>query len=245
MGDRIALHRADQVLAGDSLVDFLRSEADVLREVANWVRDYLTNPHPDLGRSGEVCPWVRRGLELGAIFLAPISVNPSSDIDAILLALMNRLLSLEPTSGVDSYHRSLIAIFAGLDPSVAADFIVTTHSRLKPTFLKHGLMLGDFYPTCDKGGRRNRQFRPLRSPIPLLVIRPMVEVDVEFLLDRDEFVELYLATYGARGIERLNRLVDERDQAVEPERIPALRQLLAKHRAGPGVGTSKTCPFTA
>jgi hypothetical protein len=42
-------------------------------------------------------------------------------------------------------------------------------------------MLGEFHPTNLSPGLRNAAFRPLRSSTPLLVIRHMVESDIDFL----------------------------------------------------------------
>jgi hypothetical protein len=42
-------------------------------------------------------------------------------------------------------------------------------------------MLGEFHALTQTPGLRNSDFRPLRSPIPLLAIRHMVESDIDFL----------------------------------------------------------------
>jgi hypothetical protein len=43
-------------------------------------------------------------------------------------------------------------------------------------------MLGEFHPFSPTPGLRNSHFRPLRSPVPLLAIRHIVESDVDFLI---------------------------------------------------------------
>jgi hypothetical protein len=124
--------------------------------------------------------------------------------------------------------RSTVVVFPRLAPATADQSIVATHTRLKPTFLSNQLMLGEFYPSCDKPGVHSREFRPLRSPHPLLVIRAMVEADLLFLADRDEFVEAYLHAFGARGVERLIELVETRADRLPPERVEALRRRSAR-----------------
>lgn len=53
--------------------------------------------------------------------------------------------------------------------------------KLKPSFVQAGLMLGEFHPFNRTPGLRNKDFRPLRSPVPPLAIRHMAESDVDFL----------------------------------------------------------------
>lgn len=202
-----------------------------LREVASWLENHVSRPHPALGRSGEVCPWTRRTIDLGKLLLTPVPSDDAAVVDAIVLTLLRRFLKLEPTKGVDASFRSMIGVFHRLDPEKAASFLVATHTRLKPAFLERGLMLGEFFPTNDKPGLRNPSFKALRSPIPLLVVRMMVEADVEFLLDRDEFVEAYLRTHRSRGLERLMRVLAVGPQSLTPERIAHLSSRVEQYRA--------------
>jgi hypothetical protein len=65
-------------------------------------------------------------------------------------------------------------------------------------------MLGEFHPQSATPGLRNRYFCPLRSPIPLLAIRHMVESDVDFLMAandpapmRVKSLEAYLRFLGS------------------------------------------------
>jgi len=74
-----------------------------------------------------------------------------------------------------------VLIFPEVTPEQAAEVIDGPQRKMKPTFVKEGLMLGEFHPISLSPGLRNPAFRPLRSPIPLLVIRHMVESDIDFL----------------------------------------------------------------
>jgi len=226
----LSLIDARDVLAGTRLDGLPVDAHRPLLDVACWLEDFLNRPHPLLGRSGEVCPWTRRTLDLGKLLLAPIATDEPAEVDRILYALLDEFSSTEPTNGADAAFRSIVSIFHRIAPRHAAEFIVATHARLKPAFLDRGLMLGEFYPTCRKPGLRNPEFRPLRAPVPLLVIRQMVEPDVEFLLDRDEFVEAYLRTHRGRGRERLVRVLEQQPGTVAPERLPALFELADRFR---------------
>jgi Domain of unknown function (DUF6875) len=226
----LSLIDAREILAGARLDELPVDARKPLRDVACWLEDFLNRPHPLLGRSGEVCPWTRRTLDLGKLVLAPIASDEPAEVDRILYALLDEFSSMDPTKGADAAFRSIVSVFHRLEPHAAAEFIVATHTRLKPAFLGRGLMLGEFYPSCRKPGLRNPEFRPLRAPVPLLVIRQMVEPDVEFLLDRDDFVEAYLSTHRGRGRERLLRVLEQQPGSVAPERIPSLLELADRYR---------------
>jgi hypothetical protein len=96
-----------------------------------------------------------------------------------------------------------VIVFAGLDPAEAPDYINGLHHRLKPSFVASGMMLGEFFHSCEKPGLRNPEFRPLRSPLPLLVIRPMVRQDIVFLSDRMEFIRAYLGVHQQAGCQEI------------------------------------------
>src|SRR5215213_7470780 len=63
-----------------------------LTSVLNWLSHYLTAPHPDLGRSGAVCPYVRPALTAGSIYLteARLSGAGDDDVDRSLTAMRQR-----------------------------------------------------------------------------------------------------------------------------------------------------------
>lgn len=90
-------------------------------------------------------------------------------------------------------------------------------------------MLGEFYPTCDKPGLRSKSYRPLRSPVPLLVVRQMIEPDIEFLLDKDEFAEAYLRVHRRRGLERLTRILEQRPAVLPPARVEELARVASRY----------------
>lgn len=226
----VPLIDARSVLSKRNIAGLPDDACTQLRDVALWFEDFLNRAHPLLGRSGEVCPWTKRTLDLGKLLLAPIASDNPAEVDDVLRSLRREFLSTEPIKGPDAAFRSIVAVLYGLDRANAAAFIVATHERLKPEFLDCGLMLGEFYPACPKPGLRSSEFRPLRSPVPLLVIRQMVEPDIEFLLDQDAFVGAYLRTHRGRGRERLLRVLEQRPATVTPDRIANLLSLADEYR---------------
>jgi len=66
---------------------------------------------------------------------------------------------------------AFIAVLAGLQQAAIEDTVRVAHERCKPNFVERGLMLGEFWSGNDSPGVHNPEFRPLDSPVPLLVIR--------------------------------------------------------------------------
>ncbi len=82
--------------------------------------------------------------------------------------------------------------------------IDSVQQKLKPLFVESGLMIGEFHKRNESPGLHNPNFRPLRSPIPLLAIRFMVEADLPFLLNaadprlRIRYLESYLKCFDQK-----------------------------------------------
>jgi hypothetical protein len=140
---------------------------------------------------------------------------------------MQRFLAAPEAASENASFRAIVAVFPDLGHDVERR-VVDAHRRLKPTFLAQRLMLGEFYPSCAKPGLRNPDFRPLVAPWPLLVIRPMVEADVEFLLDADSFVVAYLEAYGRRGVARLANVLQARGPSIGTERVREIERLMPR-----------------
>src|SRR5690349_8118819 len=102
-----------------------------MREVAAWLDRYVSKPHAALGRSGEICPWTRRTIDLGKLELVPIASTDEDEVEGILRILLGRFVSTEPTEGSDAAFRSLVAVFHRLEPERASDFMVSVHARSK------------------------------------------------------------------------------------------------------------------
>jgi hypothetical protein len=227
---RLYRHRVflSQIPAAEEADDTLRSLVDV----AHWLDEHVSRENPRVGRTGDVCPWTRRASELGELSLTLCAVREPRALDATLLQLKDELTDGDAGMYAGSVFRSVVAVFPWRDREIEGQ-IVEAHHRLKPAFLAQRLMLGEFYPSCQKPGLRNPSYRPLQSPWPLLVIRPMVEADLEFLLDRDEFVAAYLRAHGRRGAARLAQILDERSATLGMDRVRGLWHMLRSHEVDP------------
>jgi hypothetical protein len=178
-----------------------------LRCIADWIRGFLACPHPDAGRHGSVCPFVPIALELNTIWMAAMpEITPSFEsISAIITEYRNVFLETEPTSGPEAINKAFLVVFPSLavNGTDGAAIIDKVQLNLKKYFVDTGLMLGEFHPANESPGLRNPAFRPLRSPIPMLAIRHMVESDLSFLIRkfyspqlRSSFLRSYLFRLG-------------------------------------------------
>jgi hypothetical protein len=183
----------------DPIPERVREHLGAIRTIIDWSRSYLAQPHPELGRSGPVCPFVRPALAKRTIFY---SVWPGADLDpdeveSVARSFRDWFLELEPVHGRDAQYKSINIIFPDLPMSAVGELIDGTQERLKPLYARGGIMIGEFHPgPPQKAGLWNEDFRPLRCPLPMLSIRHLVPTDFAFLKDRREFMEAYLASVG-------------------------------------------------
>jgi Cys-tRNA(Pro) deacylase len=183
-----------------------------LDTIASWARSYLCCPHADLGRSGPMCPFVPGALQKHLLFAA---VHEQDELDvgeikAILHKEMERFIKLDPVSGNEAQFKSLMVIFPGLPADEVEQLIESAQADLQKDFVPNGLMVGEFHAGPPaKGGLWNSQFRPLYSPVPMLVIRHMVPTDLLFLKDSPELFREYTKIYGNAVPERFRTHFEE------------------------------------
>jgi hypothetical protein len=178
-------------------------ETACLKDMAVWARNFLTRPHPALGRPGAGCPWVEKSIQRRLYHLT-LMHEAHLRVDAVkrtFHVMREHFLRLEPTAFSEAQFKTLVTIFTGLPFSKEqeAEFISGLHEHLKPSFVSEGLMLGEFYPNNLKTGLRNPAWHPLRASPPMLVIRCMVKPDIAFLHDRKEFILAYLHRFQQEG----------------------------------------------
>jgi len=169
-----------------------------LRRILQWGRDFLCQDHPDLGRSGAVCPYVPPALDKNLLWLASHRrLTSRSAIRQVIRGYRDWFVELEPTAWPSARFKAFIIVFPGVTPGGAPDVIDVVQRELKPEFVSRGLMLGEFHPDCPSPGVRNPGFRPLQSPIPLLVIRHMLPMDFLFLNGEARYVTAYLERFAS------------------------------------------------
>lgn len=210
-----------------SELEDLKRDLDALAPAMAWVDEFVVQTNPDLGRAGVVCPFVPEAMrrDLLQYFVVPVEPAPelreaASDddyaavIEPAILRLRDQFVATRITDHRYRLFHSYLMVFRGLDlvPERASPLIERIQRKLKPSFVEMGMMIGEFHPMSNAIGLRNPDFRPLRSPIPLLSIRNMVEIDFAFLSRphdpaplRVHFLKSYLRHMG-HDLAQLSRL---------------------------------------
>ncbi|WP_244367343.1 DUF6875 domain-containing protein [Micromonospora echinofusca] len=177
----------------------VRPWLEPLRTVVTWAREYLCHPHPQLGRAGNVCPYAAVSLDRSAFYLAvcPGRTHPPASLERRLLVYRDWFPGLSRQHGADARLTTILLALPDLRDEDLPEVVDATQARLKSQYVRHGLMLGEFHAGPPaKPGLWNESFRPLRCPVPLLVIRHMVPTDFMFLRDDPEHLRAYLDRFG-------------------------------------------------
>lgn len=163
--------------------------------VREWAVSYLNAPHSDLGREGAVCPFTAASISKEMFWVGCMDRSDlnADDIERTVADAVAEFRRLPSAEGPDAILKTILVLFPRITDYSVID---EAQRRLKEESVASGLMIGQFYPGCDEPGIRNPEFRPLRSPVPLLAIRHMVGSDLPFLTTRVEWVEEYLKRFA-------------------------------------------------
>lgn len=203
------IHPADPRLYLVELSDFredpppaqVQENLEPLRTIVDWATDYLCRPHPQLGRTGAVCPFTQPSLRRNVFFLTVVRGADLrlGDVEELVRAYRDWFIDMPPTDPRQAQYKTVNIIFPDLPPEAWKTLIEATQERLKSEYVPRGIMIGEFHPgPPDKAALWNPDFRPLRCPLPMLVIRHMVPTDFVFLRDRQDFMSAYLRLQGGR-----------------------------------------------
>ena len=189
----------------------LAHHAKAIRAVVDWVKDYLCNPHPDLGRPGAVCPFVPPAIEKDTLCLA-VYDGPLDDME-LLKDTIRRLRDhffdqMEPVSGDNTIYKALMLIFPTPEAERAPQIIDKLQSHLIAEFAAEGRMIGEFHAGPPKKvGLWNPNFQPLFCPVSMLAMRHMVSIDLNFLKIRKDTTMSYLKNFQNKIPLKLTELV--------------------------------------
>ena len=165
---------------------------ETLVTLADWVESYLCAGHPQLGRIGAVCPWCPTSVEHNVMWLATTEATGGAELEQSLADLAPLWRDTAPKEGALSSNKAFIV--ARPNSPDTGEGVLELQKKIKPGFVKSGLMFGEFFPTNDKTAVRSDTFKPLRAPVPLLVVRDMVPLDAVFLAGA--YFDGYLDKFG-------------------------------------------------
>lgn len=176
----------------------IADSVEPLRQIVAWAQEYLCRPHSELGRGGPVCPFVPLAMKK-CLFYLTVCRGRDFDRDGIegtLMRYRDRFLALDPVAGPEAAFKTILILFPDLQQADVPALIDATQDNLKGSYVEKGLMIGEFHAgPPQKAGLWNPDFLPLRSPVPMLVIRNMVATDFAFLRGDKGFVQTYLTRY--------------------------------------------------
>ncbi|MER5889411.1 DUF6875 domain-containing protein [Streptomyces sp. NPDC001941] len=165
-----------------------------LRQVLSWSREFLVSGHPELGRTGPVCPYTQPSLRKDLFLLAvPSATGGLGDAVAHLRVWYEKLAV--DLSAEERELLTLLMVLPTLDPTDSAE-LDALQGAAKDEFVADGLMIGQFHPVCEEPGLWNEEFRPLRSPVPLLAVRRLLVFDLPFLVGADRHLSSYLERFA-------------------------------------------------
>jgi len=176
------------------------SDRNALRAVADWIKTFVAKPHRDLGRVGPVCPFVPVAWEHNTLWLAAerSAGRNAPDVIKLIDSYKRLLLAAQPVDGDDANNKSIVVVFTDLPAAKAKDFFNGVLQQIAvPFYADDGLVMGPFYEGNDGTALYNPNFRPFRSPVPLLLMRRAVISDWKFFLDNKEWLPLWARRYGS------------------------------------------------
>jgi Domain of unknown function (DUF6875) len=172
--------------------------------LADWMRSYLMNAHPHLGRVGDVCPFTAQALRLDTVRIGVCKAGAGA-LPIIKQAMRDCLAQFEliPCRKEMRHFRTIVVGFPNADDRAGLQALKRVQNELKWYCLLQGLMIGRFYSSSNDPGLWNRDFRPFRAPLPVLAIRELVESDAAFAAKHPPLMLAYLCKYPLAAPKRL------------------------------------------
>gem|GEM_PF-82237 len=179
-------------------------EKPAVLALSSWVRDYLMSSNPDLGRIGDVCPFTGQASRLDTIRLGSSDAG-EGDVDRIEAEVLDCFRQFEaiPCKKSQAQFRTVLVSFPNCNSEAGVKTLETVHARLKFYSIFRARMLGLFHSRTEAPGLWNPDFRPLRSPVPVLAIRQLVVQDAPFVVRHPLLLPIYLRKFPFAGLRNL------------------------------------------
>jgi hypothetical protein len=150
-------------------------------DITKWAHEYLTQPHPDLGRKGPVCPFAAKSLATN-LFLIAVHEEVFNSEREVRDVLLSHARVFQRRYPIDRHGASVSLLI--LMPNMPPDLVVALdviHNEAKTYLMADKIMVGTFHPRSDRPAMWNVSFHVQRSPIPCFAVRHMVVQDVIFV----------------------------------------------------------------
>jgi hypothetical protein len=177
---------------------------DALAVLADWMAESPMSGHVDLGRAGVVCPFLKKAALADTLRIGISQARPG-DEDAVFALIRGSFGAMREIPEPPGRER-LSAIVYGFPNCAMPDGVAMlgrVFKRHKYYSLARSVMMAFFHADSDAHGLWNPDFRPMRSPMPVLGMRYMVEQDAVFAARHHLMLGPYLLRYGVSGIQRV------------------------------------------
>lgn len=196
VGDLLTTPQA--LLLGEGLTNFTPGEIEALQALMKWTHDFIMKPHPQLGRTGAVCPFVKPALRQANVYLTVCRPNQPVTANTLVedvLPFRDVFLNLPGAGQPEARLHTLMIALPDLTDETASRIMEPVHQALKTELLPDKILIGQFYPSCPVPATWNKSFFPLQSPVPMFVLRYLIETDWRFLAGHPEWESAYREYY--------------------------------------------------
>jgi hypothetical protein len=167
--------------------------------VLQWLEEYISRPHHELGREGAVCPFVAPAIDRNTLYMAfHYEVTGEENlIRDILNCYIPIFIDQPPADEPTRVYKTLLIVFPNI-PEEETTVLDRVHAQVKTEFVQNGLMIGQFHKQCPEPSARNPFFLVSIAPIPVIAIRHMAIHDILFLGGNETWFKEYDARFGFR-----------------------------------------------
>jgi len=170
-------------------------------EVRRWASEYIARPHPSLGRSGAICPFMQPSLELDRFDTWQIDEVDSADMPLlrrVTLAAARAFLERYPLGVPKNNFASVALTF----PRLSGEHLLALdrlHDQLKTHLVaRYDVMSTPCHLFSRKPSISNPDFAVFRSAVPLIVLRHLDVRDIRFLHANERSFRRYHARFASQ-----------------------------------------------
>lgn len=166
--------------------------------VSTWLHDYIARPHPKLGRSGAICPFVEPTIRADGLVVRVAEWDRRYGLEEMEYLMDDAVAGFHTIAwSHPAPNRQALVIALPNLPEHQWELIDRAHRQVKDRVVAQGLMIGEFHPRCPTPAARNPDFPVNRSPVPLFAVRRMASHDILFLADEPRWFAAYHNRFGA------------------------------------------------
>lgn len=182
-----------------------------------WLDGFVLLPHPELRRTGPVCPFVGPAMRQQTLVFRQGELERPLTAETVVAGLWASVAEFRRTTWAGR-NRSLHAMLVLL-PTLTDDealLLDRGHASIKDELVEQDIMMAPFHPLCEESATRNPHLLAFRSPVPMVAIRNLAFHDIFFLTGKEEWFRRYARHYSARyrRPERLDPLMVEHYRAA-------------------------------